>query len=157
MYVDTPYTRFKSLMPKTSFPWAFKTRNMYRICCKKYIYSLFSATNFRNLQQSDWLQDRFDSWLIERATSLLNSVCSNVAKQVARFCCRLTEYLCLHATKLVFFSVLTLIKTICAKILAKNHCRRMRNVHFRLACVAQREEGVKVNFVMFVWIIYLST
>ena len=22
MYVDTPYTRFKSLMPKTSLPWA---------------------------------------------------------------------------------------------------------------------------------------
>ena len=86
MYVDTPYTRFKSLMPKTSLPWVFKTRNMYRICCKKYIYSLFSATNFRNLQQSDWLQDRFDSWLIKRATSLLNSVCSNVAKQVARLC-----------------------------------------------------------------------
>ena len=103
MYVDTPYTRFKSLMPKTSLPWAVKMRNMYRISCRKQIYSLFSATNFRNLQQSDWLQDRFDSWLIERATSLLNSVCSNVAKQVARFCCRLTQYLCLHATKLVFF------------------------------------------------------
>ena len=31
----------------------------------------------------------------------------------------------------------------------------MQNVHFRLACVAEKEEGVKVNFLMFVWIIYL--
>ena len=131
MYVDTPYTRFKSLMPKTSLPWA-----VTEFLAKSRFYSLFSATNFRNLQQSDWLQDRFDSWLIKRETSLLNSVCSNAAKQVARFCCRLTQYLCLHATKLVFFSVLTLIKTICAKILAKNHCRRMQNVHFRLVSLA---------------------
>ena len=120
MYVDTPYTRFKSLMPKTSLPWVFKTRNMYRICCKKYIYSLFSATNFRNLQQSDWLQDRFDSWLIKRATSLLNSVCSDAAKQVARLCrpsypvpmpsrYQISIVQCPYPKK----------KTICATILAK--------------------------------------
>ena len=26
-------------------------------------------------------------WVVKRATSLFNSFCSNVAKQVARFCC----------------------------------------------------------------------
>ena len=29
-------------------------------------------------------------WVVKRATSLFNSFCSNVAKQVARFCCRFT-------------------------------------------------------------------
>ena len=41
----------------------------------------------RNLQQPDLLRDRFDSWVVKRATSLFHSPGSNVAKQVARFCC----------------------------------------------------------------------
>ena len=32
-------------------------RNMCRVCCKKLNYSLLSATNFRNLQHPDLLQD----------------------------------------------------------------------------------------------------
>ena len=63
-----------------------KTRNMYRFCWKKYNYSLLSATTFRNLQQPDLLQDRFDSWLVKCAISLFNSFYSNVVNQVARFC-----------------------------------------------------------------------
>ena len=155
MYVDTPYTRFKSLMPKRSLPWAFKTRNMYRICCKKYIYSLFSATNFRNLQQSDWLQDRFDSWLIKRATSLLNSVCSNVAKQVARLC---RPSYPVPMPSLYQISIVQCpypYKDDLRENFGKNHCRRMRHVLFRLGFVAQKEKSVKGIFFMFVWIIYL--
>ena len=30
---------------------------MYRFCCKKYNYFLLSATNFRNRQQPELLQD----------------------------------------------------------------------------------------------------
>ena len=63
-----------------------KTRNMYRFCWKKYNYSLFSATTFRNLQQPDLLQDRFDSWLVKSALSLFNSFDSNVVNQVRPFC-----------------------------------------------------------------------
>ena len=63
-----------------------KTRNMYRFCWKKYNYSLLSATTFRNLQQPDLFQDRFDSWLVKCAISLFNSFYSNVVNQVARFC-----------------------------------------------------------------------
>jgi len=32
------------------------------------------------------LQNRFYSWVVKRATLLFNAFCSNVAKQVARFC-----------------------------------------------------------------------
>ena len=145
MYVDTPYTRFKSLMPKTSLPRAFKTRNMYRICCKKYIYSLFSAINFRNLQEPDWLQDRIGSWLIKRATSLLNSVCSNVAKEVARLC---RPSYPVPMPSLYQISIVQCpypYKDDLRENFGKNHCRRMRNVHFRLACVAQKEKSVKGN------------
>ena len=35
--------------------------------------------------KADFLQDRFDSWVVKRATLLFNSFCSNVAKQFARF------------------------------------------------------------------------
>ena len=48
--------------------------------------TLRSATTFCNLQP-DLLQDKFDSCVVQRATSPLNSFCSNVTKQVAR-CCR---------------------------------------------------------------------
>ena len=43
---------------------------------------------FRSLQQPDLFSEgRFDSWVVKRATSLFNSFFSNVAKQVAGFCC----------------------------------------------------------------------
>ena len=41
-------------------------------CCKKQNYSLISARTFRYLQQPDLLQDRFDSWVVKRATLLFN-------------------------------------------------------------------------------------
>ena len=56
---------------------------------KKKNHSLHSATTFRNLQQPDLLLDRFDSWVVKRATSLFSSFCSNGTKQVAAFCCTL--------------------------------------------------------------------
>ena len=68
MYVDTPYTRFKSLMPKQVSLGPLKRAICTEFLAESRFYSLFSATNFRNLQQSDWLQDRIDSWLIESAT-----------------------------------------------------------------------------------------
>ena len=52
---------------------------------KKKIFSLLTATTFRNLQQSVLLQNRFDSWVVKSATQLFNSYRSNAAKQVARF------------------------------------------------------------------------
>ena len=66
--------------------WTRHTRDLSHLCLKQVCLglvkratcteflaesrfnSLFSATNFRNLQQSGWLQDRIDSWLIESAT-----------------------------------------------------------------------------------------
>ena len=42
---------------KTSLPWAGRTRNMYKFSFKKYNYFLLSATNFRNRQQPELLQD----------------------------------------------------------------------------------------------------
>ena len=67
---------------KTSLSWACKTRNMYTVCCKKYNYSQLSATTFRNEQQPDLVQDRFNSCVVKRETYLWNSFWSNVAKQV---------------------------------------------------------------------------
>ena len=47
-----------------------------------------SRTSLYLLQQlSTTFQDRFDSWVVKRATSLLNSFCSKVSKQVSRFSC----------------------------------------------------------------------
>ena len=47
-----------------------------------------SRTSLYFLQQlSTTFQDRFDSWVVKRATSLLNSFCSKVSKQVTRFSC----------------------------------------------------------------------
>ena len=34
--------------------------------------------------------NRFKLWVVKRATSLLNSFCNNVTKQIACFCCRFT-------------------------------------------------------------------
>ena len=51
------------------------------------------------LQQSDLLGDRFDSWMVKCATSSFNSFFSNVARQVAPFCC------------LLYFSLLCFSKT----------------------------------------------
>ena len=47
-----------------------------------------SRTNLYFLQQlSTTSQDRFDAWVVKRATLLLNSFCSNIAKQVTCFFC----------------------------------------------------------------------
>ena len=76
---------FMSFVAKQVCFGPVKTRNMYRSVWKKYNYSLLSATTFRNLQQPDFLQDRFDSWLVKCAISLFNSFYSNAVNQVARF------------------------------------------------------------------------
>ena len=60
---------------------------MYRFCCKKQNFSLLSVTMFCNQQQPDLLQERFDLWVVKCATSPFNSLCSNIAKQVANHCC----------------------------------------------------------------------
>ena len=69
-----------SLAAKTGLPWAGGTRNMYRFWCKKECSLLSAAT---------WLvaSSQVESCVVKPATSLLNSSCSNVSKQVARFCC----------------------------------------------------------------------
>ena len=56
-------------------------------CCKKWNYSLLSAKTSRNLQQTGLLQDRFDSWVVKRATLLFDSFCSCVSNQVVYLCC----------------------------------------------------------------------
>ena len=55
---------------KTSLSNACKTRNMYTVCCKKYNYSQLSATTFRNVQQPDLVQERFNSCVVKRETYL---------------------------------------------------------------------------------------
>ena len=74
---------------KTSLPWVGKTRDKYsRFCCK-------SRTALYSLQQIWATCNKLNSsvgrqiwkWLVKRATSLFNSFDSNVAKQVASFCC----------------------------------------------------------------------
>ena len=52
---------------------------------RNFIQSEVSICSF---QQPDFLQDKFDSWVVKRARTLFNSFNSNVAKQVARFCCQ---------------------------------------------------------------------
>ena len=37
------------------------------------------------MQKADLLQDRFNSWVVKRTTSLFNSFCSTIANKVARF------------------------------------------------------------------------
>ena len=56
-------------------PRAGKTGNLYRFCCKA--VELLVTQYFRNLQQPDLLQDRPNSWVLQRATPLLNSFRSN--------------------------------------------------------------------------------
>ena len=72
---------------KTSLRWSGKTRNMYRFCCNKQNYSVLSATTFHKLQQSDLLQDMFESWVVKRTTSLFILFSSNFENQFERFCC----------------------------------------------------------------------
>ena len=91
---------FMSFVAKQVCFGPVKTRNMYRFFWEKYNYSLLSATTFRNLQQPDLLQDRFDSFLLKCAISLFNSFYSNVVNQVARFCWPF--YRPLNKTKLQF-------------------------------------------------------
>ena len=71
---------------KTSLPWAAKTRSMYRFCCKKwttlyFLQQLFATCNNLICCKTGWMR------VVKRAASLFNSFCSNIAKQVARFCC----------------------------------------------------------------------
>ena len=70
----TPSTGHVSLWCETSLPWAVKTHNIYRFCCKKWRTTLYF------LQQPDLLEDSFDSWVIKREIALFNSCWSNVAK-----------------------------------------------------------------------------
>ena len=70
----TPSTGHVSLWCETSLPWAVKTHNIYRFCCKKWRTTLYF------LQQPDLLEDIFDSWVIKRKIALFNSCWSNVAK-----------------------------------------------------------------------------
>ena len=66
---------------KTSLPWPVK-----RTTCTDFVTK--SSTSLYFLQQpSTTFQDRFDAWVVKRATPLLNSFCSNIAKQVTCFFC----------------------------------------------------------------------
>ena len=70
---------------KTSLPgWAVRLATYTDFAAK-------STTTFRNkvLQPAtNWVDARQAlTWLVKGATSLFNSFCNNVAKQVARFCC----------------------------------------------------------------------
>ena len=100
---------------------------MYRICCPKkrtafyFLQQLFVTCN--NLVAVR--QDRFDLWVVKRATSLLNSFClRNVAKQVHVFCLlgrlrAVTRFL--HKT------------VICNRDLWNVTCKRNLSVFFRFS------------------------
>ena len=100
---------------------------MYRICCQKkrtafyFLQQLFVTCN--NLVAVR--QDRFDLWVVKRATSLLNSFClRNVAKQVHVFCLlgrlrAVTRFL--HKT------------VICNRDLWNVTCKRNLSVFFRFS------------------------
>ena len=61
-------------------------RPLKRATCTDFVTK--SRTNLYFLQQlSTTFQDRFDAWVVKRATSLLNSFCSNIVKQVSCFFC----------------------------------------------------------------------
>ena len=84
----TPYTEFTSLAVKQVCLASVKSAtSTVIICCKKWNHSLLSAKTSRNLQQTGLLQDRFDSWVVKRATLLFDSFCSCVANQVVYLCC----------------------------------------------------------------------
>ena len=109
---------------------------MYRICCPKkrtafyFLQQLFiTCNNFFAVRQ-----DRFDLWVVKRATSLLNSFClRNVAKQVHVFCLlgrlrAVTRFL--HKT------------VICNRDLWNVTCKRNLSVFFRFSEGVHARESV---------------
>ena len=64
----------------------FALADIKRTTCTDFVTK--SSTSLYFLQQlSITFQDKFDAWVVKRATSLLNSFCSNIAKQVTCFFC----------------------------------------------------------------------
>ena len=124
---ESRYTREFNHLPKTSLPWAAKTRqHVQNLLAKKrtafyFLQQLFVTCN--NLVAVR--QDRFDLSVVKRATSLLNSLClRNVAKQVRVFCLlgrlrAVTRFL--HKT------------VICNRDLWNVTCKRNLSVFFRFS------------------------
>ena len=81
----TPYTGATSLAVKQVRIGSVKHAARANFFAERRTTVILFASAFRNLQQPGLLQDRFE-WVVKRATLLFNSFCSNVAKQVARFC-----------------------------------------------------------------------
>ena len=87
---------------KTSLPGAGKTRNMY-LFFQKQNFSLLFATTFRNLQQTDLLQDRIDSWMVKLATSLFCSFFQQCYKSSYTFFLPILPPLIILATFVNFY------------------------------------------------------
>ena len=66
---------------------------MYRFCCKSSTILFFLQQPFCSLQQPDLLQDRFNSWVVKRPTSLFKSFGSNVAKRKSKLHLPVLTYL----------------------------------------------------------------
>ena len=58
-------------------------RSTYTCFAAKSRTTPYAALTFRNPQQPELLQDRFDPWVVKRATSLFNSFCG----MSCSFCC----------------------------------------------------------------------
>ena len=69
---------------KSSLPYAGKTFNMYRVCWKSRTTHYFLQPLFATCSNPICFRTGL-VWVVKRATSLINSLCGNVAKQVARF------------------------------------------------------------------------
>ena len=54
---------------KTSLPWAGKTRNMCRPCCKKQLFSAF-CNNFSQTETTWFVARQVWTWVLKRATFL---------------------------------------------------------------------------------------
>ena len=79
----TPETGVTSLVAKQICFGSVK-----RATCTDFLQKVELPSSFsNNFSQPDLLQDRFDSRVVKRVTSLFHSFCSNVSKQVARFSC----------------------------------------------------------------------
>ena len=75
------YSTTPVICGKTSLHWPLK-----RATCTDFVTK--SSTSLYFLQQlSTIFQGRFDAWVVKHATSLLNSFCSNIAKQATCFFC----------------------------------------------------------------------
>ena len=66
---------------------AGKTPNINRVWCERYNYSLLSVTTFRNIQQPDLLQDRFDSWAQKTQNIAIWLVLQQCGKRSCTLCC----------------------------------------------------------------------